>query len=287
MDWDKKHDELERLLIKTPLEPYTKEIEGALGLLASNIFVIVNRIEERREWHLKVAQFSRALLAILNNEEVKVGGNVVTDEWVLSALKTAMIQEYKRMGLHWRYKTFEEAQEELENWRNDESVKEWIREALEEVADEEGLIGEEKYLSAADFDAFCDEHSNVEYFAEFEKIEVEVSPEEVEAAIKAHNIGAKKGRSQKNQELQWFVLELRKHYKKQSNEIYRLLFDSLDLYGLIDAEVKKAWHWKNEKELSAAKTSYMKAVYKNALKLESPHDPILDYEATCDLRFWK
>ena len=284
MDWDKKHDELERLLIKTPLEPYTKEIEGALGLLASNIFVIVNRIEERREWHLKVAEFSRALLAILNNEEVKVGGNVITNYWALQALKKAMIQEYKSKGLHWRYKTFEEAQAELENWRNDEGVKAWIREALEEEAEE---VGYPYSLDEADFDAFCDEPSNIEYFAEFEKIEVEVTPEEVEAAIKAHNIGAKKGRSQKNQELQWFVLELRKHYKKQSNEIYRLLFDSLDLYGLIDAEVKKAWHWKNERELSAAKTSYMKAVYKNALKLESPQDPILDYEATCDLRFWK
>lgn len=38
------------------------------------------------------------------------------------------------------------------------------------------------------------------------------------------------------------------------------------MFGMIDEDVKKQWHWKNNKDLGLAKTSYIKSVYKQALK---------------------
>ena len=35
---------------------------------------------------------------------------------------------------------------------------------------------------------------------------------------------------------------------------------------MIDEDVKKQWHWKNKKDHGIAKTSYIKSVYKQALK---------------------
>lgn len=49
----------------------------------------------------------------------------------------------------------------------------------------------------------------------------------------------------------------------------------MDLFGLIDENVKKAWNKKDEKELNAAKTHYLKSMYKQATKYDIEEMPIL------------
>ena len=151
----------------------------------------------------------------------------------------------------------------------------WIREGLEEIADEEGLTGEEAAISEADFDAFCDEPSNAEYYAELCTITEEVTPEQVEGQIRLNSTKKKLGRKPKNYKLTWLITEIRRYYKRHRNEDYRLIFDCMDLFGLIDTEVTSQWHRKNEKELKAAKTSYIKSIYQPALRYETDTQPTL------------
>ena len=46
----------------------------------------------------------------------------------------------------------------------------------------------------------------------------------------------------------------------------------MDLFGLINEDVKKAWNKKNEKELNAAKTQYLKSMYKKATEYDVLHE---------------
>lgn len=276
---NKKQGEFERLLIKTPLEPYTHKLWESFQAVACDAIDIVNLLDEiadkARAWIDNATNVARQLLALLNNEPVKAGKVTITSSKALEALKEALMEEYKAMGMNQRPMTTEEAECFLRNWRNDEEAMNWIREGLEEIADEEGLTGEEAAISEADFDAFCDEPSNVEYYAESNTIIEEITPEQVEGQIKLNKTRKKQGRKPKNYKLTWLITEIRRYYKRHRNEDYRLIFDCMDLFGLIDTEVTSQWHRKNEKELKAAKTSYIKSIYQPALRYETDTQPTL------------
>lgn len=276
---NKKQDEFKWLLHKTPLEKYTQPLWEAFQAVACDAVDVVNIVDEAadksRAWLENASGLARQLLALLNNEPVKAGKVTITSSKVLEALKAALMEEYKAMGMNQRPMTTEEAECFLRNWRNDEEAMNWIREGLEEIADEEGLTGEEAAISEADFDAFCDEPSNAEYYAELCTITEEVTPEQVEGQIRLNSTKKKLGRKPKNYKLTWLITEIRRYYKRHRNEDYRLIFDCMDLFGLIDTEVTSQWHRKNEKELKAAKTSYIKSIYQPALRYETNTQPTL------------
>lgn len=276
---NKKQDEFKWLLHKTPLEKYTQPLWEAFQAVACDAVDVVNIVDEAadksRAWLENASGLARQLLALLNNEPVKAGKVTITSSKALEALKAALMEEYKAMGMNQRPMTTEEAECFLRNWRNDEEAMNWIREGLEEIADEEGLTGEEAAISEADFDAFCDEPSNAEYYAELCTITEEVTPEQVEGQIRLNSTKKKLGRKPKNYKLTWLITEIRRYYKRHRNEDYRLIFDCMDLFGLIDTEVTSQWHRKNEKELKAAKTSYIKSIYQPALRYETDTQPTL------------
>ena len=276
---NKKYDEFQRLLLKTPLEKHTQPLWEAFQAVACNDVDVVNILDEAadkaRAWLEDASGLARQLLALLKDEQVKAGKVTITSEKALEALKQAILEEYKSMGMNQRPMTTEEAECFLRNWRKDEEAKNWIRERLDEIADEVGLTGEETAKSEEDFDAFCDEPSNAEYYAELCTITEEVTPEQVEGQIKLNKTRKKQGRKPKNYKLTWLIMEIRRYFKRHRNEDYRLIYDCMDLFGLIDAEVKGQWHWKNEKELKAAKTSYIKSIYLPALKYETGTQPTL------------
>ena len=276
---NKKQDEFKWLLHKTPLEKYTQPLWEAFQAVTCDAVDVVNIVDEAadksRAWLENASGLARQLLALLNNEPVKAGKVTITSSKALEALKAALMEEYKAMGMNQRPMTFEEAQCDLKDWRNNKEVADWILEGLKDYADEVGLIGEEAAIGEEDFDAFCDEPSNVEYYAELFSIVEEVTPEQVEGQIKLNKTRRKQGRKPKNYKLTWLIMVIRRYYKRHRNEDYRLIYDCMDLFGLIDAEVKGQWHWKNEKELKAAKTSYIKSIYQPALRYEAGTQPTL------------
>lgn len=276
---NKKQDEFKWLLHKTPLEKYTQPLWEAFQAVACDAVDVVNIVDEAadksRAWLENASGLARQLLALLNNEPVKAGKVTITSSKALEALKAALMEEYKAMGMNQRPMTTEEAECFLRNWRNDEEAMNWIREGLDEIASEVGLTGEEAAISEEDFDAFCDEPSNAEYYAELCTITEEVTPEQVEGQIRLNSTKKKLGRKPKNYKLTWLITEIRRYYKRHRNEDYRLIFDCMDLFGLIDTEVTSQWHRKNEKELKAAKTSYIKSIYQPTLRYETDTQPTL------------
>lgn len=277
---NKKQQDFTKLLIKTPLEKYTPQLWEAFQAVACDALDFSNIIEEiadkaraRLEAATSVAQ---QLLPLLNNEPVKIGKTKVTSTDALEALKSALFEEYKAFGMNRRQMTPEEAKDILKDWRNDKNTENWIEEQLVIYSNENGLTGEEAMISEEDFDTFSDEPSNVEYYAELSEVIEEVTPEQVEEQIKLNTFKRKQGRKSKRTNLAWLILEIRRYYKGHRNEDYRLIFDCMDLFDLIDEKVKKAWNKKNDKELKAAKTSYIKsAIYKPALRYETDTQPTL------------
>lgn len=275
---NKKQADFIRLLLKTPLEPFTSQLWEAFQAVACDALDITNILDEiadkaraRIEYATKVAQ---NLLAILNNEPVKAGKTIIASENALEAIKQALIEEYKELGMNQRQMTFEESQYYLKDWRNDKEVADWIRECLEEEAEE---VGYPYILNEADFDAFCDEPSNVEYYAELNEMCMEITPKQVEEQIKLNSIKRKQGRKSKNNHLTWLILEIRKYYKKHRNEDYRLIFDCMDLFGFFDS-VKVGWGkiYDTKSKLNIAKASYIKStIYKPALRYETDTQPTL------------
>ncbi len=166
--------------------------------------------------------------------------------------------------------TIEEAEADLKDWRNNKDTEEWIREQLDFLADEYGCTYEEGfYISDEDLDAFCTDTSNAEYYAEGFTICEEVTPEQVEEAIRLNSISNKAGKKVQNTKLHWLILEIRRYYKGNHNKDYRLIFDCMDLFGLIDEAMKKDWDKYDPKKLNIAKASYIKSLYKQAVRYES------------------
>ena len=125
-------------------------------------------------------------------------------------------------------------------------------------------------INLEDFDDFCTEPSNAEYYAEEGfTIREEVTPEQVEKAIRLNTISKKAGKKVQNTKLHWLILEIRSYYKGHRNEDYRLIFDCMDLFGLIDEAMKKDWNKYDPKKLNIAKASYIKSLYKQAVRYES------------------
>lgn len=267
----KKHDEFVRLLLKTPLEEYTSQLwesfrAAACGEVDLEAY-FEDLDEQQRERKEGCKRLAQQLLPLLKNEPVKAGGVTITDSKALEALRESLLASYRAAWLDKRELTFEEAQRELKNWRNDEGVKNWIVEALREWCDE-ALPGENVSISPEDIDDFCENPGNVEYYAETTLITEEVTPEQVEQQIRLNSAPRKKGRPIKNHAIMWLFLEIRRHYKGQRNKDLRLFFDCLDLFGWVD-DVKVDWAKKydTESKLNAAKASYIRSIYNQAKRL--------------------
>ena len=195
------HD-LERLLLKTPLEPFTQHLFNIITIQLQSSFAVDHFQDLDDSTILYALQLSKTLLACLDNEPVKIGKNVVTSRMALEALKDALLKEYK------------------------------------------SFVGAVNPL--VDLDS--------------------ISPEMLKGEIEVlSTYKPRQGRKPKNYKLAWLIIEIRKFYKGHSNKDYRLLFDCFDLFGLIDAEVKKEWE---VKDFNAAKTQYIKSIYNQALKEE-------------------
>lgn len=268
-----KQADFTRLLLKTPWEKSTQQIWAAFNDVVSGDVDVVNVLAEefdkKRSEMKDATKLAQQLLAILNNEPVKAGKITVTDRQVLEAMKHALIEQYKANRLNQRHLTIEEAEADLKGWRNNKDAREWIWEQLRFLADE--CCPEEGVITDEDFDWFNTDPSNVEYYAESIIICEEVTPEQVLNKIKAMEkmAGGKVGRKVKNNKLHWLIVVFRRYCKRHRNEDYRLIFDCMDLFGLIDDVVMKAWNKKDEKELQTAKASYIKSIYKQAIRYES------------------
>lgn len=251
-----------RLLIKTPLEPYTQELWRAFKAVANGDVEIINDIERMneslRDTISQELDTAKALLALFKKEPVKVGRLPINNYKALWAMRDVFMEDYRYWDLDKRHLTFEEAQDELMNWENDEYVKSW-------------LLSESNQADIEDLDLLVKDPFYINYWAELNlKTEI-VSLEQIEKVIAAKTLelnNIKRGRKPQNDKLSWLIVEIRKYYKDKGNYLYRLIFDCMDFFSLIDSNVKSEWKIKNEKDLNVAKTQYIKAVYNNALKFE-------------------
>lgn len=272
-----KQQEFTRLLIKTPLEKYTSKLWEAFLAVACDALDFSNLHEEfekeRIAFEKKAKSVSQQYLAILKGEPVKIGNIKVTSNKVLEAIKQALYSEYMEMGLNYRKPSFEKAEAQLKRWRNNYAVEVWI---MGELAEKLGRLPKED-----DFDAFYTDPINVQNYLECGWNDCNIYPwvkttEQVEATIKDNTAKNKQGRKPQNTHLFWLVLEIRKYYKIQNNEVYRLIFDCMDLFGLLD-DVKEGWEkiYDTERKMKTQKAQYIKnSIYKPALKYETPEPTI-------------
>lgn len=270
-----KQQEFTRLLIKTPLEKYTSKLWEAFLAVACDALDFSNLHEEfekeRIAFEKKAKSVSQQYLAILKGEPVKIGNIKVTSNKVLEAIKQALFEEYQAMGLNLRPMTYEEAEAKLEDWRDDFDTECII---LNQLIKESGAMPDDE-----DLDAFHTDHSNVEWFIDFSDrciFELPAHPLQVEKTTNENPAKSKRGRKLENKHLIWLVLEIRKYYKTQNNDVYRLIFDCMDLFGLLD-DVKEGWEkiYDTERKMKTQKAQYIKnSIYKPALKYETPQPTI-------------
>lgn len=272
---NKKQDEFKWLLHNSPLEKYTQPLWEAFQAVACGDIKVKQWLEEieakKRERLDYVLSVAKPLLAILNKEPVKAGKEHITNEQALEALKQALVAEYKRMKLDYRNMTIEEAQAFLQNWKNDKNAEKWIVEYKEDMM--LNVDFDESFLFDEGIDEWLEDNpSTYEDFASGCEVRTEITPQQVSDVIKRSSINGKQGRRLKNNELLWLIVVIRSYYEGHRNKDYRLIFKCMDLFGLIDENVKKAWNKKDEKELNAAKTQYLKSMYKKAIEYEVIHD---------------
>ena len=265
-DIELKLKKLERLLINTPLEKYSEKVCDIFRAVACGNVDPCKIRESERQCLAENLKKAKQLLAMLRNEPVKAGRVAIDSDKALKAMTDVLVEEYKEMGWNYKEMTFDEAEAKLKNWSNDQDTAKWIEETLYEYYSEMGLCWKGScHLSKYDLDDFPTEPANVEYYIEENPIEEEVNADQVERQILFYSSN-KKGRKRKNEKLQWAITQIRRFYPNHSNKDCRLFFECADLFGMIDEDVKKQWHWKNNKDLGLAKTSYIKSVYKQALK---------------------
>ncbi len=275
---NKKYDEFQRLLLKTPLEKHTQPLWEAFQAVASGDIKVEHRIKEIeaaiKKCYDDALSVAKPLLAILNHEPVKAGKEHITNEQALEALKQALVAEYKRMKLDYRDMTIEEAQAFLQGWKNDKNIERWIVEYKEDMM--LNIDFDESFLLDDVIDDWLEENPSIyEDFASGCEVKAEITPQQVTDTIRRNSIKRKQGRRIKNKELLWLIVVIRSYYKGHCNKDYRMFFDCMDLFGLIDENVKKAWNKKDEKELNAAKTQYLKSMYDQATKYDKGTMPIL------------
>lgn len=271
---NKKQDEFKWLLHNSPLEKYTQPLWEAFQAVAcGDIKVklwcedVEARIRISADSALSVA---KPLLAILNKEPVKVGNEQITNDKVLEALKQALVAEYQNMKLDYRNMTIEEAKAVLQGWENDKNIERWIVEYKEDMM--LNVDFDESFLFDEGIDDWLEDNpSTYEDFASGCEVKTEITPQQVCDVIKRSSIKRKQGRRLKNQELLWLIVVIRSYYEGHRNKDYRLIFDCMDLFGLIDEGVKKEWNIKDEKGLNAAKTQYLKSIYKKATEYDVLH----------------
>lgn len=270
-----KRGDFTRLILKTPFERFEATLWYGFKAAACDerdfADIITGVSKGARRNARERIELAQQLLAILNNEPVKAGKVTITCKKALEALKQALIERYKALGMNQRQMTIEEAEAYLKDWRNNKDAEEWIREQLQFLAEEQGIADDVGYYyscSAYDFDDFCEEPTNIEYFIEENEIKEEVTPKQIEGTI-ARTRKILTGKPPKNSKLHWLILRIRRHHKRHRNEDYRLIFDCMDLFGLIDEAMKKDWDKYDSKQMNIAKTSYIKSIYNQAIKYEA------------------
>ena len=275
---NKKYDEFKMLLYDSPLKNHTQSLWEAFQAVACGDIKVKHRIKEIeaaiKKHHDDALSVAKPLLAILNHEPVKAGKEHITNGQALEALKQALVAEYKRMKLDFRNMTIEEAKAFLQGWESNKNAERWIVEYKEDMMLNADF--DEAFLLDDIIDDWLEDNPDIyEDFASGCEVRTEITPQQVTDVIKRNSIKGKQGRRPKNIELLWLIVMIRSYYKGHRNKDYRLFFKCMDLFGLIDENVKKAWNKKDEKELNAAMTQYLKSMYKKATELDIGEMPIL------------
>ena len=275
-----KQEEFERLLLKTPLENYTQQLWDVFRDVASNNISIVDTMKENnrkaKAWGTKAISLAEQLLHIIKGKPIKIGKNEVTSTKAIEALKECPIEEYHNLYLNNRSISLEEAEAKISNWENDVEIRCFLitRFALyyKDVARSNDDIY--RLIEGVHYKRVCED------YAFYNGIREEITPEQVEGKIRELNKAVKsltkQGRKPRNLNLIYLILEIRKYHTRKTNKDYRLIFDCMNLLGLIDDEIIQDWQKKynTESQINNAKASYIKVVYQTALVYESPRNRI-------------
>lgn len=269
-----KHEEFQRLLLKTPLEKYTQQLWDVFKAAASDEFDFESRIEASekriRERCKKDIEVAKQLFAILKDEPVKIGKTRVTSTKAVESLKANLMDEYKALRLNYRQMTLEEAECYLDNWRHDEEAKRWIIEESEKYY-ETPICDEEIDGFIQDYPEICQEFADLCEIKEdimTEKIADKI--EELTKTISSLSRVGKKGRPVKNLNLIWVILRIREYHKEDRSKDLRLIFDCMNMFGLLD-DVIIDWPKKygTGREYKYAEAHYIKSIYQAARNYEA------------------
>lgn len=275
----KKQQDFERLLLKTPLEEYTKQLWESFALVACGIL----KFELKRmdiELYKEEKEIATLLLPFLCEYTLLRINDTKVENWHLSGkleskIKDILIDEYKSRELNLRPLTEEEAEEELYNWRHNEFAKEFLIDWFGDGKDE-GWDGDiESWIDGFSIDQVLirEYASSVDRYEEITFEQVKDKLEELEALTKS-----KQGRKVENLHIYWLILEIKRYYKEHRNKDFELFFDCMDLFGLLD-DVKTHWlkTYDTPKKVRMAKIAYIKSAYKEASKHgESHYSRIVD-----------
>ena len=256
-----KKEELERLLMKTPLEKQTEFMFEILNLVSDDEIVAQDQSEQIDMCSMELVQFAKQVLAAIRDEPVKIGTTEITYANAIKSMKDSLISEYKRRYLNHRQMTYEEAKAVLVDWDTSPDINNnWFFPAL---ADCGCIIDDDTPKSVID-DMVQDDDVIYGYVG-MSDIEEDVTPEQVQRVIERWSSNKRKGRkfSQQNLKMRWVLSKIEMVYDGHTNSDFRLFFDCLDLFGLIDEQLKADWtgHY-DKRQMENAKTKYMQSVYK-------------------------
>lgn len=281
MESESKQQEFARLLLKTPLEPYTQQLYNMFDILTrkdSQVLHIGEAIYTDDYPKLEVClSISKALLALMKNEPIKIGNELISDEALNEVLKQSLMNEYKKLKLNRRELTPKEAKTELlEKWNDDSYIRNfvyWFR--FNDVSE---TITEEALKASGMLDDFNHETFIIEnpelwkLWSTQRGTETTITIKQISNVIKQIDIQVntlnyeKPRRHVKNGKLIWAIANIRRYYYKgHSNSDYRLMFDCFDFWGLIDEEQKQCWE-SNSASFDKMKTAYIQSIYNQVLK---------------------
>ena len=240
-----KKEELERLLMKTPLEHETGYMFEILSQVADDEIIAKVWTQPFEEKRKETVQFAKEVLAAIQDEPIRIGNVVVTNTKAIESLKNALFEQYKERNLNYCFGPYEEVARAVLDL-SPENTGDAVNEIILRIDRELG-----KDMFNYDLDDW--------------PVAVDITPEQVQTVIDRYTFPEQKGRnlSQKNLKMRWVLGKIEMVYDGHTNSDFRLFFDCLDLFGLIDEQLKADWEGRYDKrQMENAKTKYMQSVYK-------------------------
>ena len=256
-------EELERLLVETPLEEFTPYIYDVLSTAASGDTFeqwLSGKYEDIRK---STQQFATEVLAALQGGSVKIGDTVITDATAIDCLRDALVEQYRNKRLNYRPLTYEEAQALLQDWRADDMVKEWVHDSVVCCYADEDLL-------VPWMDICVRQAPLIDLFAMTHEVEEDVTLEQVQRVIK-DSVTTKQAMMAGPQNLRekWALGKIERVYQGHAESDLILYYDCLNLFGLIDRGLKKNREAllvkENPKKIhyfNQVKTGYIRMVYR-------------------------